>query len=460
MRKKVKLLCLLLLFVFITGCGNSDNIKVYNNTEESGSEHEEKSLTAVVTKLDKEQKQLEFTDCYTGKRYELIYNGGVSVYNSYDRDVGVGGLYCGCIVDIVYYSDTSTLVSISFNKDVVTLDGVTKLAVDVENMKALCRGKSYSLSDASVAFEGDKSLNLMEINTEDKVCMNVLGGVLVSVILQEGHGYVSFHNHESYIGGMVEIGKDVIVPVTADMLVTVREGTYTLRISKDGYSSSKEVTVIRGEETKLDLTSIAVPDGTVTFNVTPSWAKIYINGKSYGSRVFTSRYGTYNLKIEADGYKTFSGGFKIADPVKTYSIELAKLESATTEDGNTGQTTTQTDTGSGDASTTEQTATDTDATSATTGGDSTTDSDTEEPTTEHKTKNVIKINKPVGVGVYLDGEYMGIAPVSFAKTVGTHTVTLYKIGYFIKSYTIQSTDNGKDDEYEFSELTSVLDMNE
>ena len=71
--------------------------------------------------------------------------------------------------------------------------------------------------------------------------------------------------------------------------------------------------------------------------------------------------------------------------------------------------------------------------------------------------NKITIKKPEGVGVYFDGDYVGIAPVSIRKTAGTHTITLYKAGYLIKSYTIQAEDNGKDDEYSYADLISVLD---
>ena len=91
--------------------------------------------------------------------------------------------------------------------------------------------------------------------------------------------------------------------------------------------------------------------------------------------------------------------------------------------------------------------------------ESTEDEESGEITTEsvETTGNVITINAPVNVDVYVDGEYVGVAPISFPKTVGAHTVTLYKTGYLIKSYTIYASNNGKDDEYSFDELTSLID---
>ena len=56
-----------------------------------------------------------------------------------------------------------------------------------------------------------------------------------------------------------------------------------------------------------------------------------------------------------------------------------------------------------------------------------------------------------------NGDYVGNSPVSFPKVVGTHTITLYKKGYLIKSYTIQATDDGKDMECKYAPLISLTD---
>ena len=47
---------------------------------------------------------------------------------------------------------------------------------------------------------------------------------------------------------------------------------------------------------------------------------------------------------------------------------------------------------------------------------------------------------------------MGIAPVSFKKNAGKHTITLEKSGYKKKSYTIYLYNDGEDVTYSFSEL--------
>lgn len=65
------------------------------------------------------------------------------------------------------------------------------------------------------------------------------------------------------------------------------------------------------------------------------------------------------------------------------------------------------------------------------------------------------IDAPVGAEVYVDGSYVGIAPVSFAKRQGSFEVTLRRTGYFTRSYTITVDDSNKDINYSFSELLPI-----
>ncbi|MBQ8412137.1 MAG: PEGA domain-containing protein, partial [Lachnospiraceae bacterium] len=317
-----------------------------------------------------------------------------------------------------------------------------------ETGTARYKGTTCTMSEYVVAFDEEESINIMEINTEDQVTLNLYGGRLVSVVVELGHGYVRLDNQDTYVGGLVEIGYDVIVPVTTDMLLTVREGTYTLRINKNGYSQSKEVTVTKGKETLVDLTSIAIPTGTMIFEITPADATLYINGEKQSSHSFTSVYGTYSIKIEAEGYDTFRGSVKLSNSLKSYDVQLVKIDDEDTEE--------DTEDSEEDTEDTEEDTEDTEKdTEDSSSSDTTEDTGTTE--SEETTDNVIWVNQPAGVSVYVDGEYIGIAPVSFPKTVGSHTITLYQTGYLIKSYTIYASNNGKDDEYSFADLTSILD---
>lgn len=446
MRKNLIILTILCLFLFLTGCDSSENkVKVYQDTEQMTVTHVEEERTVVVTGIDLEANIISFMDCMTSETVELIYHGGVSVLNSYGRDIGISSLHNGSVVDVFYYSDTNKLISITENNKVTVLEGVTKFSANPDSGTARYKGTTCTLWENVVAYDGDQLLDIKEINTEDQVTLTFFAGKLVSVVVELGHGYVRLANQDTYVGGMVEIGYDVIVPVTSDMLVAVREGKYTLRIYNGNYSDSKSVEVKKGKEVTVDLTDIAIPTGTVTFNIEPSYATLYVDGEEQDDFAYTNLYGTYGIRVTCEGYNTFNGSFKISKSVNTFDIELVEMEDTTEDTEETTEETTE--------ATTQAT------TGHTTSGDGSDTSTTEGDSTEsvNTTGNTITITGPEGAGVYVDGDYVGLAPVTFPKVVGTHTITLYKTGYLIKSYTITATDNGENDEHSFPALTSVFD---
>ena len=67
----------------------------------------------------------------------------------------------------------------------------------------------------------------------------------------------------------------------------------------------------------------------------------------------------------------------------------------------------------------------------------------------------VYIDSPVGVEGYVDGNYLGIAPVDFAKEEGSYVISLRKTGCQTRSYTLQIDGEEKNVNYSFSELMSL-----
>ncbi len=71
---------------------------------------------------------------------------------------------------------------------------------------------------------------------------------------------------------------------------------------------------------------------------------------------------------------------------------------------------------------------------------------------EEKTVFYVTIPAPTGVEVYWDGNYKGLAPISFVKDPGTHVITLRKSGYETRSFTVTLDDSPEDVSYTFDDL--------
>lgn len=64
----------------------------------------------------------------------------------------------------------------------------------------------------------------------------------------------------------------------------------------------------------------------------------------------------------------------------------------------------------------------------------------------------IHVEAPVGAAVYFDGEYVGVAPVSFQKVSGEHTIIFRQNGYETKSYTVTISASKTDSHYSYPAL--------
>ena len=64
----------------------------------------------------------------------------------------------------------------------------------------------------------------------------------------------------------------------------------------------------------------------------------------------------------------------------------------------------------------------------------------------------IHVDAPKDAEVYVDGNYIGSAPVSLAKKSGNIVITLRKSGYQTRSYALEIDEEQKDTTYSFSEL--------
>ena len=64
----------------------------------------------------------------------------------------------------------------------------------------------------------------------------------------------------------------------------------------------------------------------------------------------------------------------------------------------------------------------------------------------------IHVETPIGAAVYFDGEYVGVAPVSFQKVSGEHTIIFRQNGYETKSYAVTVSASQTDSHYSYPAL--------
>lgn len=404
--------------LLLTGCGNIGLAQeatfesAYENKEEEEPVDIYLSGATVIVESVKEEEQV--IDLYMADRNEsrsFTYTGATTIQDKYGSAMSMAQLNPGDIADIKYNSELERIGSIVLSPDAWNYDGISRYDLDIGNGSASIGDETYSMSSNVQFYSDGKSIDADQIIQQDVLTFRGKGSTIMSVVVNQGHGYLKLQNDQAVIGGWIEVGQTLISQIAPDMLFVVPEGSYTVRFSGTGIEESREVTIERNKETLLDLGDIEIPQpekGLVTIQVTPESAQVFIDENkveiTYPIRLPV---GLHQITAKASGYDTVSEYFQVDGENITVKLDLEE--------------------------------------SKTVSGNSISNKD------EEKTAK-ITINTPADTEVYQDNLYMGIAPVTYTKTSGSHTITLRKQGYITRSYNIEVADDDKDVTYSFPDL--------
>lgn len=417
-----------LVLLLAAGCSNhKTSIKDAQNTEKNetgfvaaGPNSFDSADTAVITKIDEYESTITFLNLTVGKRYTLSYDGTTTITDKYGQGMTVAQMREGDIVDVTFLRSKKRLNSMQLSADSFIHSEVSRFDINTVRNDMIVGNDSYKITDDTVIFSEGREIELMDINASDILSVSGIGTNIYSIVVEKGHGYLKLTNDEKFIGGFIEVGQSQITQIQEDMLLVVPEGSYQVQISYKGGGGTKKVIINRDEEVTLDIGDLTIPEpkyGSVMFNLSPANAKLYIDGSEVNaSNEVLLEYGIHQLIVRAEGYATKTSYLKVGEALFAMDVILEPLDDETDEEEED-------------------------------------EDDSQQDVSENEVKTYqVHIETTEGAEVYLDGNYIGIAPVSFNKTAGTHVITLRKSGYETRSYTIQLDSEAKDVNYVFAEL--------
>lgn len=368
--------------------------------------------TAVLIKKDSKEGTVTLLNLDVGRTYTLSVEGTSYLYDKYGEAVSLEQIVPGDIVDVTFLRTKKRLNTMQLSPMSWVNASASRYEIDLKRREVTIGEDVYKLTGDTIYLSQGMRIEAMDLNPADVLTFKGLGSSILSINVERGHGYLRLQNDENFIGGFMEIGQTNIRRIEEDMLLTVPEGSYQVNISKRGGGGTKQVTIRRGEETSLDIGDLEVPEvqyGTVLFTLNPSQAKLYIDGeKADPAEPVNLEYGIHQLIVRANGYKTITTYIRVAQPSGGLDITLDAVDS---------------------------------------------DKDNEDQEKKDKLAQYkVFVDAPENAEVYLDGNYMGIAPMSFAKSEGSHIITLRRSGYETRSYTVSIDGEYKDITYSFAEL--------
>lgn len=430
--------------------------------------------TAIVVGKQEKQKKITFLNLKKQKKYTLNYDGITKFADKYGSQISVGQLDEGEVVDVQFLKDEKLLTSLSVSSDVWTLNDVSKFELDLKQGRIKVMNEEYTVDETTVVFSGSEPAELLDINSQDILCIKGKGSSIYSITIETGHGYLRLENEDYLIDGWIEVGQKIIQKIEEDMLLVVPEGTYSVYLSNYGIEGTKEVEIKRNQETLLDVGDLKKEDlikyGNLIITVDPATAEVYIDGNRADiRRTIKATYGLHQIMAKAEGYDTVIQYIRVNEEGANIAITLDE-ETEHTVSGNLASTNTQKteNKNSSDTETNKNNSVSSNNVNDKNKNSATEKKETPESTTTNTTVSgnnavssgtttgyKVTIESPNGAEVYVNGNYVGIIPVSFAKKSGNHEITIRKTGYLTRTYTIDVDEENKDISYSFSDLTPM-----
>ena len=456
-KKKVLWFCMLSLFVIpaVAGCNTSGGsvsvVPAPALTAEPDPGYDMKIL-GVVKEVDDHLNSITIYDTGSKMDINLSYTGGTDVTDQYEQVIAMSKIKPGEMVDACYSKDKDKLIKLQISKDAWEYKGVNKLYINKADKIMKIGDRRYQYTDDLVVAGGDGLKSLMEISAEDEVTVKGISGKICSVIVTKGHGYIRLKGQDAFVGGYLEAGYNIFTAVTDNMLLTVREGQYEVRLRNGELEGSRSITVHPDEETVVDLSQYRItPDrvGRMNFIISPAGADLYVNGTLTDyEEPLELVYGKHDIKVVLNGYEEYNGRLKVGSAYEDIEISLAAArtegegdDTEITIEGEAGdedEVTGSTGAGNQEDETTIENNTDTD--------------DQPGDMVQYDEAHKVTIKSPVGAEVYVNGTYKGTAPVSFPKMTGSLTITFCREGYINSSHSIEVKDNNQDVTLSFPDL--------
>lgn len=463
---------ILLLTMYVTGANpgrrSGRNSDIWKETQEiaaAGAAGNE--VLGVITAIVAETQEIVLYDVNKEESVTFTYSGGTNVLDKYGQGMSISQLPIGTMVEAVYPEKETKLSEIKISTKAWEYVGVSNLMIDRSSRVMKIASSKYKYKDDVIILDGSDFITVHELAEMDELTVRGYEETIWSITVTRGHGTVKLVDYKNFLGDHITIGYETMQQIVEDMVIKVREGNFNLTVENTGFTATKNITVLRNQETVVSLSDLgpdAAKRGLVTFEITPFGADLFVDGKltPYAEALELS-YGKHDVVVSLDGYITYEGKLVVDNAGTTFRIGLPEESSnkkATVTEMNTGPKGTNTGSDNENGDNADSSEGDTDSNEGGTDGyeDIPVDNSGDAPDNisnedyEADEKHKIYVQNPIGASVYLNGEFQGVSPASFKKLIGTHVLTFIKEGYETTSYTVEVSDDNLDTYFNMPDL--------
>ncbi|MCR5468824.1 MAG: hypothetical protein K6F37_07685 [Lachnospiraceae bacterium] len=299
----------------------------------------------ILQNVDLEKKIVTLVNSVNGRVRSFQYNLQTSFSDKYGERKSIESFEVGYPVHADINEALGSISALSITGDAWFYSGVVKYSIDMENSTMTIADSKYYFDDILTCYSEGYVVPLDLIGNNDTLSVVGVDKRIISMIVTSGHGFISLTNTSLFDGSYICIGSTIFKEVEPGFRMEIPEGSYLVTVANDGWGSSQEISIIRGQEYVLDLDTMKGEGPkycSLSFDLGGiETAKIEIDGEEIDTNEPTEvRYGTHKLKISADGYDTLEKKLVVNSDEAT--IELGLTESSSSDSSSSSSTSSNT----------------------------------------------------------------------------------------------------------------------
>lgn len=336
-------LCLFGLLLF-TACQNgndeSNSLPLFHSSLDKPSTQEtqdtspkEETELYLVVEVDQIGESLRLYRYENGMEYRYYYGSATRFHDRYGKRTTVMGLTEGSVVTLGEVDSEGLLCEVGVSDAVWEYTDVTRFSIEEQRHIFEIAGKRFSYSEETTyVFSNMDRVGMDAISQGDTLSVVGMDKQILSIRITTGQGVIALKNTTLFEGSFLQLGTKIFAEITPDMQLSVEEGTYNLIVANKGWGGSREVTVLRGQTTVVDLDELKGEGpklGRVQFVLDVEDAIMVIDQKVVDySKPVGLTYGVHVIEVYANGYEDWKRKLHVNTAEATIVISLTEEKKA------------------------------------------------------------------------------------------------------------------------------------
>ena len=322
------------------------------------------SLTGLVQNLNPISREIDLYLFENSEQRSFFAENHTTLRDKFDNPITFSQLSLGDVVEVALPEESANMVidAARIRPRAGTFNNITDVIIDIENKTLMIGNARFPYCERTIVLYQGEPDNIEDISPTDRVSVDLFRDQndvmrVVFVDILQGNGIIHIPENDMILYGTVEVANTTFTALEGEMELRVPEGQHTVTIRGINIEDFQyQLTVTRGGSATVDFEGLELLAGSLTVYVEDPYVTFTIDGEVHLTNVMIMLdYGTYTISVTREGFTSFEQEVTIDSANHEITVVLEQII---------------------------------------------------------RTQNVTLTTSPPGARMYLDGEYVGLSPIT------------------------------------------------